>query len=156
MFWLLSILFWTLKILRTVSAYNYDPAWTSYNLNTNRFAQHPLEYSGEWEGHEYTPSPKNWRMPFYSLFIDRFVNGDPTNDNINGTLFEHDLSSTQMRSGGDLQGLIDSLDYLQGMGIKVDHTISWMTCTNVPRDSILPARRFSTNLGPMTRTPPLI
>ena len=47
------------------------------------------------------------------------MNGDPTNDNINGTLFEHDIQSNQMRNGGDLQGLIDSLDYLAGMGIKV-------------------------------------
>jgi len=101
------------------SAYNYDPKWTQYNLNTNQEASNPLEYSGAWEGHEYYPSPKNWRFPFYTLFLDRYVNGDPTNDNINGTLFEHDLSSTQMRHGGDLQGLIDSLDYLQGFGMKV-------------------------------------
>lgn len=105
------------------AAYNYDPAWTRYNLNTNKDAQHPLEYSGEWTGHEYTPSPKNWRIPFYSLFLDRFVNGDPTNDNINGTLFEHDITSTQMRNGGDLDGLIDSLDYLHGMGIRVSASI---------------------------------
>jgi len=101
------------------NTYNYDPAWTQYNLNTNKEASHPLEYSGAWEDHDFTPSPRNWRFPFYTLFLDRFVNGDPTNDNINGTLFEHDLTSNQMRNGGDLQGLIDTLDYLQGMGIKV-------------------------------------
>lgn len=106
-------------LLTNTFAYNYDPAWTQYNLNMNRYAQHPLEYSGEWDGHTYTPSPRNWRFPFYTLFLDRFVNGDPTNDNINGTLFEHDLNSNQMRHGGDLQGFIDSLDYLQGMGVKV-------------------------------------
>lgn len=58
-------------------------------------------------------------MPFYSLFLDRFVNGDPSNDNSNGTAFEVDILSTQMRAGGDISGLVDSLDYLQGMGIKV-------------------------------------
>lgn len=26
-----------------------------------------------------------------------------------------------MRHGGDLQGLVDTLDYLQGMGVKVRH-----------------------------------
>ena len=66
-----------------------------------------------------TVQPDNWRFPFYTLFLDRFVNGDPTNDNINGTVFEHDLDSNQMRHGGDLQGLLDTLDYLQGIGIKV-------------------------------------
>lgn len=33
-------------------------------------------------------------------------------------MFEHDLNSNQMRHGGDLEGLIDTLDYLQGMGIR--------------------------------------
>lgn len=52
-------------------------------------------------------------------FPDRFVNGDPSNDNINATAYEHDTDSNQMRHGGDLEGLIDTLDYLAGMGIKV-------------------------------------
>ena len=97
----------------------YDERQIAYNLNTNARAQSPLQYSGAWEGHNYTASPDNWRFPFYSLFLDRFVNGDPTNDNINGTLFEHDTTSNQLRHGGDLAGLTDSLDYLQGMGVKV-------------------------------------
>ena len=96
----------------------YDPRELHYNLNTNQQAQHPLNYSGAWEGHNYTKSPENWRFPFYTLFLDRFVNGDPSNDDINGTLFEHDTTSNQLRHGGDLVGLTDSLDYLQGMGIK--------------------------------------
>ena len=51
--------------------------------------------------------------------LDKFVNGDPTNDNANGTIFEHDLDETQLRHGGDIRGLMDSLDYLQGMGVRV-------------------------------------
>ena len=50
--------------------------------------------------------------------LDRFVNGDPTNDNANGTAWEHDLTGTQLRHGGDIKGLQDTLDYLTGMGIK--------------------------------------
>jgi len=64
------------------------------------------------------PSPDNWRFPFYTLMLDRFVNGDPTNDNANGTAWEHDLTGTQLRHGGDVKGLQDTLDYLAGMGIK--------------------------------------
>jgi alpha-1,3-glucan synthase len=105
----------------TVISAPYDPRELDWNLNTNQQAANPLEYSGKWEGKTYTPSPANWRFPFYTLFLDRFVNGDPTNDDINGTLFEHDVTSNQLRYGGDLQGLVDSLDYLQGMGIKVRH-----------------------------------
>lgn len=50
--------------------------------------------------------------------LDRFVNGDPTNDDANGTAWEHDLTGTQLRHGGDIKGLQDTLDYLGGMGIK--------------------------------------
>lgn len=59
--------------------------------------------------------------------LDRFVNGMPDNDDINGTYFEHDLKSNQMRHGGDILGLRDSLDYLQGMGIKVCYRGSFVS-----------------------------
>lgn len=103
----------------TALGWPYDPEQIGYNINENISAKNPAEYWGEWKDHTYFPSPDNWRFPFYTLFLDRFVNGDPTNDNINGTLFEHDLNSNQMRHGGDVVGLVDTLDYLQGMGIKV-------------------------------------
>jgi alpha-1,3-glucan synthase len=99
----------------------YDPRERDWNLNSNQQAVNPLEYSGEWEGHAFTPSPQNWRFPFYTVILDRFVNGYPTNDDINGTTFEHDVTSNQLRYGGDLSGLLDSLDYLQGMGFKVSY-----------------------------------
>jgi alpha-1,3-glucan synthase len=121
--WLLST--GLLALFATTSTcWPYDESFLQYNLNQNKTATDPADYWGEWPNHEgdYFPSPDNWRFPFYTLFLDRFVNGDPTNDNINGTLFEHDLDSTQMRHGGDVAGLVDTLDYLQGMGIKV-----WMT-----------------------------
>ena len=44
---------------------------------------------------------------------------DPFNDNANNTQFEKDILSNQLRYGGDLKGLQDTLDYLQGMGIKI-------------------------------------
>ncbi|PYI24517.1 hypothetical protein BO86DRAFT_96639 [Aspergillus japonicus CBS 114.51] len=102
------------------AAWPWNESYAAYNFNQNKTATDPLDYWGEWPNHtgKYFPSPDNWRVPVYTLFLDRFVNGDPTNDNINGTLFEHDLSSTQMRHGGDVAGLLDTLDYLQGMGIK--------------------------------------
>ncbi|KAJ5243214.1 uncharacterized protein N7469_001541 [Penicillium citrinum] len=100
------------------ASWPYDEALIDYNLNENPDTKDPAEYWGEWPNHTYFPSPENWRFPVYTLFLDRFVNGDPTNDNINGTFYEHDLNSNQMRHGGDVSGLVDTLDYLQGMGIK--------------------------------------
>jgi len=107
-----------LSSIYTTNALIYDPEFVDYNLNQNKTATDPLDYSGSWPDHIYTPSPVNWRFPFYTIFLDRFVNGDPTNDDANGTVYEHDFFSNQFRNGGDVQGLIDSLDYLQGMGIK--------------------------------------
>ena len=108
-----------LLLLPITFALRYDPQELIWNLNTNQTATNPLEYSGEWEQHVFTPSPPNWRMPFYTVMLDRFVNGNPSNDDANGTQYEHDITQTQLRHGGDIQGLADSLDYLQGMGIKV-------------------------------------
>lgn len=104
---------------RLAQCLRYDPTEADWNLNTNQAATNPLDYSGTWQDHTFYPSPENWRFPFYTLFLDRFVNGDPTNDDINGTLFEQDIMGTTMRHGGDLAGLVDTLDYIQGMGIKV-------------------------------------
>ena len=84
-----------------------------------------MDYNGRRPAdHIYKESPENWRVPFYTLFLDRYVNGDPENDDKNETLFETDMMSTQLRFGGDLEGLRDSLDYIAGMGIKVDTTPS--------------------------------
>ena len=102
----------------SVTALRYDPQYVDYNLNQNQAAVNPLDYWGEWDNHTFHPSPENWRFPFYTIFLDRFVNADPTNDDSNGTVFEQDIMSTQLRHGGDILGLMDSLDYLQGMGIK--------------------------------------
>lgn len=103
-----------------VSASYYDEAEVEWNLNANPNALTPLEYTvPDWPADfEHQGSPENWRFPFYSFFLDRFVNGDPTNDNANGTTWEQDYRQTQLRHGGDIQGVADSLDYLHGLGIR--------------------------------------
>ena len=68
-----------LLLSSTVDALRYDPAQVLYNLNQNQTAVNPTDYWGQWDNHTYTPSPSNWRFPFYTLFLDRFVNGDPSN-----------------------------------------------------------------------------
>jgi alpha-1,3-glucan synthase len=105
----------------TALALEYTEDQVPWNLNQNANAQSPVEYWGEWENHTFNPSPDNWRFPTYILTIDRFVDGDPTNNNANHSSFEHDWMSTQFRSGGDARGLMNHLDYIQGTGIKVCH-----------------------------------
>ena len=112
---------WVLLLfVAKVSTLHYDPSQSAYNINTNQTASSPIDYWGQWENHTFSKSPSNWRLPFYTVLLDRFANGNPTNDDVNGTQFEHDLTQTQLRHGGDIKGLQDSLDYLQGMGVKVD------------------------------------
>lgn len=60
----------------------------------------------------------------YFLMPDRFSNGDPSNDRVAG-LRDQSLNRDSMyfRHGGDFQGIIDHLDYLQQLGV----TTLWMT-----------------------------
>ncbi len=53
----------------------------------------------------------------YLITPDRFANGDPSNDIVEGTL-ETTINRREgfARHGGDIQGIIDHLDYLADMG----------------------------------------
>ncbi|QZE15701.1 glycoside hydrolase family 13 protein [Halosquirtibacter laminarini] len=52
----------------------------------------------------------------YLITPDRFVNGDPSNDNVKGLTEKSDRANKDGRHGGDIQGIINSLDYLADMG----------------------------------------
>jgi len=60
----------------------------------------------------------------YLLMPDRFSNGDPSNDRIAGVRDQSlNRDSIYARHGGDLQGVINHLDYLKDLGV----TTVWMT-----------------------------
>ena len=60
----------------------------------------------------------------YFLMPDRFSNGDKSNDKVAGLKDQSlDRDSIFLRHGGDLQGVFNHLDYLQGLGV----TSLWMT-----------------------------
>jgi glycosidase len=59
----------------------------------------------------------------YLLMPDRFANGDPENDNIPGMLEGVNRDNPNARHGGDIQGVIDNLDYLDNLGM----TAVWFT-----------------------------
>ncbi|TDL24794.1 glycoside hydrolase family 13/glycosyltransferase family 5 protein [Rickenella mellea] len=102
-----------------VSASPYRDDLVQWNLNVNKNAQAVTDYSTTRNNKTYNPSPPNWRaIPFYTVLLDKFADGDPTNNDFFGTMFENDWRETQLRYGGDVKGLQAKLDYLQGMGIK--------------------------------------
>ncbi len=69
---------------------------------------------------------------FYQIFVDRFCNGDPSNDVLDreyAYIKKHIRAAESWDSavqvpdygrfyGGDLQGILDKLDYLQDLGVK--------------------------------------
>lgn len=59
----------------------------------------------------------------YLVMPDRFVNGDPTNDNSSLMAEKADRKNPHGRHGGDIQGIINSLDYMKDLGI----TALWST-----------------------------
>ena len=60
----------------------------------------------------------------YFLMPDRFSNGNSSNDRIPGMLDQSlNRDSIFLRHGGDLQGVINHLDYLQNLGV----TTVWLT-----------------------------
>ena len=59
----------------------------------------------------------------YFLMTDRFANGDPSNDVQTASGIDFGLDGSKY-TGGDLQGLIDRLDYIQGLGVV---TTIWLT-----------------------------
>ena len=116
-----SLTTWLLGSVVSVQAMRYTKAFEPWNFNTNQTAIDVLDYSGDWPNHTYTPSPDNWRFPVYTIILDKWLNGNPNNDDANATVYEFDFYETGLRNGGDIQGVLDSLDYLEGMGVKVNN-----------------------------------
>lgn len=58
------------------------------------------------------------------IMVDRFSNGDISNDRVKG-MRDQSLNRNEMydRHGGDLQGVMNNLDYIQGLGV----TTLWFT-----------------------------
>lgn len=59
----------------------------------------------------------------YLLMPDRFANGNSENDSVDGLAEKADRANFDGRHGGDIEGIINQLDYLQDLGI----TALWST-----------------------------
>lgn len=59
----------------------------------------------------------------YLVFPDRFANGDPANDHTPDTADKSGRDENFGRHGGDIQGIINHLDYISGLGA----TAIWST-----------------------------
>lgn len=52
----------------------------------------------------------------YLIMPDRFANGDISNDDVDGLIEKSNRKNKDGRHGGDLQGVIDNLNYIESMG----------------------------------------
>ena len=69
------------------------------------------------------PSPDDWRDEnIYFIFLDRFNDGDPANNNVNPEQ-AYDPAHRHGIHGGDFKGVQDKLDYIQALGA----TAIWIT-----------------------------
>jgi len=59
----------------------------------------------------------------YLLMPDRFANGDPSNDDMPGMLELSERTNPNGRHGGDIQGVINNMDYIKDLGM----TAIWST-----------------------------
>ncbi len=71
--------------------------------------------------------PAGAGQSFYFVMTDRFANGDPTNDTggLEGDRYAtgFDPTDTGFYQGGDLAGLLERLDYIEGLGVSA----IWLT-----------------------------
>lgn len=86
-----------------------------FSQNEKKQFSHPYELK-----QRHTPAPQGLSSAdvIYLLMPDRFANGNPKNDAVS-TMQETCLQRDSLiaRHGGDLQGVIDHLDYLDNLGI---------------------------------------
>lgn len=68
----------------------------------------------------------------YLIMPDRFANGDEKNDSVPELTEKADRSLPNGRHGGDLQGIINNLDYIQNLGA----TAVWLTPVNEDNEKV--------------------
>ncbi len=102
-----------------------------------------LRNEARWE-----PTSPNEHDLIYQIMPHRFANGNPNND-LPGTPNPRDPAVR--RYGGDIQGVIDRLDYLQGLGANVVWLNSVYESKQTPEsaydDAITNHYRLDPNLG---------
>ena len=107
-----------------ISAAAKPGAFTIYFIKTGAAN---LQYKYELKQRDHSPNRAQGvtdKDLIYLIMPDRFSNGDPSNDSIPGMAeMKVDRSQMYARHGGDIQGVMNHLDYLKDLGV----TTVWLT-----------------------------
>ena len=88
--------------------------WLVFSKDGQSF-KYPYEIAARREGSAQRKSFDTSDL-IYLIMPDRFANGDPSNDSTPDTAEKADRTTIGSRHGGDLQGIIDHLDYIADLG----------------------------------------
>lgn len=107
-----NYLFIDLKMARDVQPGAFD---IQFSTNGREVATYNYEL---WERKPHSAERQGFNSSdvIYLITPDRFANGDPSNDEVEGMKEGLDRDYNYGRHGGDIQGIINSLDYLKDMG----------------------------------------
>lgn len=99
------------------------PGTVSIRLSDGQTIPFQLKPRRKGNGTQYAQGVRSQDF-IYLIMPDRFANGDYSNDQIAGYKDQSlNRDSMYLRHGGDIQGVIDHLDYLKDLGV----TTVWMT-----------------------------
>ncbi|WP_372950504.1 glycoside hydrolase family 13 protein [Mariniphaga sp.] len=107
-----NYLFINLKLDKNVKPGNFD-------IQFNKDGKTVESYSYELKAREKNSAERegfNTSDVIYLITPDRFVNGNPNNDQVDGMKEKPNRNDRDGRHGGDIRGIINSLDYLQDLG----------------------------------------
>lgn len=91
----------------------------SFDIQFKKDGKNVESYSYELKARETGSAERmgfNTSDVIYLITPDRFVNGNPDNDQVEGMKEKPNRNDRDGRHGGDIRGIINSLDYLQELG----------------------------------------
>ncbi|MCW8310077.1 MULTISPECIES: glycoside hydrolase family 13 protein [Sphingobacterium] len=102
---------------------NAKPGWTTFTFSQGK-KQWSYRYELKSRNHEVKAQGVTSKDLIYLIMPDRFANGNTANDQVKGMLdMSLNRDSMYLRHGGDLEGVIGKLDYLNDLGV----TSVWLT-----------------------------
>lgn len=107
-----NYLFIDLKLDKTLQPGKFD---IQFKVGNKVVATYPFELKAREKGSS-ERSGFNGSDVIYLVTPDRFINGNPNNDWVEGMREKPNRNNKGGRHGGDIRGIINSLDYLQKMG----------------------------------------